>query len=361
MFPEKVGYNCVADKCVFNAGDYAQSAYADGLSCMKACGASDIQSIDSKLTDIPTMTVNSSLQGTCTNCSLVVATKWNFPEMFDAYDLTAASLASAACKFSSVMEINAPLLWVLEGSASNCLVNGAPVACRRDGNKTLVDLNATMLGELAEPVSEYVFSVDSVSTRLGPGTKTDLTVLTVKFDGTNCRATTNAASTPRQVFKLELRSDSYKLIGMFSDTKMTASDPKVMSNTSVTMSFRSGAVLRAGAFILLRVAKTLEDTFSPLIKDVTSARLQHKGKETALGLFVGKSNISFTIPDSFEGDINNGDMLNITFFNFKNPPNESMTIEKGYLSAYQGLASAVDNSPILFYEVDGGTCACPFD
>lgn len=358
-FPDRVGYNCVGDKCVFNAGDFATSQFADGLACLKACGSawSDVQSLDSRLTDVPTMTVNSSLQGTCTNCSLVLGTRWNFPAMLGAYDLTPGSLTRASCQFTSVLEVNAPQLWVLEGSRSACALNSASVPCRRDGNQTLVDLSAATLGTLAEPAAEYVVTVDSVSTRLGPGTKTDLTVLTLKFDGTNCRATPPSAApgaTPRQVVKLELTSNSYKLVGTFSDTTMTAADPKVMSTTAVTMSFRSGAVLRAGAFILLRVAKTLEDAFSPLIRDVTSARLQHKGQETALGLFVGKSNLSFTLPDTFVGDINNGDVLNITFANFRNPPNDSMAIEKGYLSAYQGLALAVDNSPILFYDVKQG-------
>lgn len=331
-----------------------QSSYKDGLACMKGCGQSEIQSLESPLSDIPVMTISSSLKGTCTNCSLVVRTTWNFPAMLDTYDLTAKSLASASCKFTSTMEINAPQLWVLEGAGSNCYLGASLVPCRRDGNKTIVSLHAATLSALAQPEAEYVVTIDSVSTRLGPGTKTDLTALNVKFDGTGCRATTNAAATPRQVFNLELTSNSYKLIGSFTDTKMKASNPHVMSSTDVSMSFKSGAVLRAGAFILLRVAKDLEADFSPLIKDVSDARLVHKSHEVALGLFVGKSNISFTIPDSFSGDINNGDVLNVTFRNFRNPSNDSMTIEKGYLSAYQGLASAVDNSPIMFYRVKKG-------
>lgn len=344
----------MSGKCVFNSGDYAQSKYADGLSCMKGCGQSEIQGIDTALTDIPSMTISSSLKGTCTNCSLVVQTTWNFPEMLDTYDLTEGSLAGASCNYTAVMEINAPQLWVLEGSSSNCYINDLQVMCQRDGNKTLVNLNTTLLAALIQPEKEYVFSVDHISTRLGPGTKSDLTALNVKFDGTGCRATTQDNTAPRQVFNLELTSNSYKLIGMFTEASMTASDPHVMSNTSVSMTFTSGAVLRAGAFILLRVAKTVEPDFSTLIKDVNVARMQHKEKEVPLTLFVGKSNISFTIPDSFVGDINNGDRLNITFDNFKNPSNDSMTIEKGYLSAYQGLASAVDTSPIMFYSVEKG-------
>uniref|UniRef100_K3WYN7 G-protein coupled receptors family 3 profile domain-containing protein n=1 Tax=Globisporangium ultimum (strain ATCC 200006 / CBS 805.95 / DAOM BR144) TaxID=431595 RepID=K3WYN7_GLOUD len=355
VFPSNIGYTCKSAKCVYNAGNYASSEYKDGLSCMKECGQSEIQSIDSTLNDTPGMTISSSLKGTCTNCSLVIETSWNFPEMFDTYDLTEESLSSSSCNFTSTMEINSPPLWVLEDSVSNCYINDAKVDCIRDGNKTLVSLNASMLVVLMEPEKQYVFSVDHFSTRLGPGTKTEVTVMNVKFDGTGCRATTEDTSSPRQVFNLELTSTSYKLIGMFTDTEMDAVDPRVMSTTSVSLSFRSGAVLRAGAFILLRVAKGLEDYFSTLIRNVSDASMQYAGQRVALDLYVGASNISFTIPDSFTGDIGNGDRLNITFNNFKTPSNDSMTIEKCYLSAYQGLALAVDNSPVPFYHIRRAT------
>lgn len=356
-FPTDIGYACKSGKCVYDAGDFASSEYKDGLSCMKECGQSEIQSIDSTLSDTPDMTISSSLKGTCVNCSLVIQTTWNFPEMFDTYDLTPESLSSDSCNFTSTMEINSPPLWVLEDSVSNCFVGDDKVECTRDGNRTLVTLNASTLAALIEPESQYVFSVDHFSTRLGPGTKTENTVMNVKFDGTGCCATQDSAS-QRQVFNLALTSSSYKLIGMFTDTRMEASDRRVLSTTSVSMIFRSGAVLRAGAFILLRVAKDLEDDFSALITDVSDARMEYDGEQVALDLFVGKSNISFTIPDSFAGDINNGDTMNITFDNFKTPSNDSMTIEKCYLSAYQGLALAVDNSPILFYPVMKGTKIC---
>jgi hypothetical protein len=182
----------------------------------------------------------------------------------------------------------------------------------------------------------------------------------MKFNGTGCRSSSNS-STDQQVFDLELTSDSYELIGMFSNTSMTASSSEILSSTDITMSFRSGAVLTAGAFILLRVASDVEPRFGELITNVSEATMQLDSdgdgttEEVDMDLYVGSANISFTIPDSFEGTIQNGDLINITFSSFSNPANTSVAIEKGYLSAYQGLAPAVDNTVIEFYELTDGT------
>lgn len=375
-FPESVAYNCESSKCVY-ASDASAAAYADGLSCMKACGDSDLQSVDegSQLSDIPSMTVASSLNGTCTNCSFVVETSWNFPQMLDAYDLTADSLAKSSCNFTCEAEINMPALWLLIGSASTCHVGSSATAadCSRDGNTTTISMDADALAALMTMQNSYSFTVDHVTTRLSPGTFSEETTFNMKFDGTGCRASNNSTSDTRQVFDLELTSDSYELVGMFSNTSMTASNSEILSSTDVTMSFRSGAVLSAGAFILLRVASDVEPRFGELIANVSTATmaLDTDGDGTAevvdMELYVGAANISFTIPDTYEGTIQNGDEINITFSSLSNAANSSVAIEKGYLSAYVvteletgnstyvGVSPAVDNSVISFYELTDGT------
>lgn len=359
-FPSSVTYNCESNKCVYDE-DSTGATYSDGLSCMKACGDSDLQSVDegSQLTDIPSMTVGSSMNGTCTNCSYVIDTSWNFPQMFDAYDLTAESLAADTCNFTCEATISMPSLWSLIGTSSSCYVGTESnvVDCSRDGNTTTVSMDAAALAKLMDVQNSYSFIVDHVTTRLGPGTFSEETTFSMLFDGTGCRASANS-SDARQAFDLELTSDSYELIGMFSNTSMTASNSEILSSTDITMSFRSGAVLTAGAFILLRVASDVEPRFGELITNVSEATMQLDSdgtvEEVDMDLYVGSANISFTIPDSFEGTIQNGDLINITFSSFSNPANTSVAIEKGYLSAYQGLAPAVDNSVIAFYDLTDG-------
>lgn len=364
-FPDTVAYNCESNKCVFTSDSSA--TYQDALSCMQACGDSNLQSVDegSALSDIPDMTVQSSLNGTCTNCSFVIDTTWNFPRMLDSLDLTAASLAADGCNFTCEAVVSMPALWVLTGDASTCYAGTSnnTVECSRNGNTTIIPMDASALSVLMQTEDSYSFIVDHVTTRLGPGTFSEETTFSMKFDGTGCRATTNSTSDSRQVFDLELTSDSYQLIGAFSNTVMTATSANILSSTDVTMSFDSGAVLSAGAFILLRVATDLESRFSEMITNVSEASMVVDSDgdgvfETVdMELYVGEANISFTIPDTFTSSIQNGDTINITFSSLQNPANTSVAIEKLYLSAYQGLAPAVDNSPIFFYDLLDGMYA----
>ncbi|GLD98624.1 hypothetical protein PINS_up007341 [Pythium insidiosum] len=80
--------------------------------------------------------------------------------------------------------------------------------------------------------------------------------------------------------------------------------------------------------------------------------MRHEDNDVKLKLDVGRANLSFTIPETYTRTINNGDELRITFDNFRNPANNSLVIEKGYLSAFQGLALAVDNSLVNFYKIE---------
>lgn len=355
-FPESFAYKCESNKCLYTT-DTSGTVYTDPVACVKECRTSDLQNVDegSDLSDVASMTVTSSLNGTCSNCSLVVSSTYNFPQMLETFDLTTASVASSSCNFTCEITLDTPTLWTLEGSSSDCFAGSedTDVDCSRDGNATIMSLDADALGVLMAVRNSYEFLVDHVTTRLGPGTFSEDTTLSVKFEGTGCIA---SSSNAQQAFQLDLTSDSYELIGTFTNTAMEATNPTIMSSTPVTMSVTSGAVLSAGAFFLLRVASDKEAEFGTLIENVSSASmtLPDSGSSSPvdLELFVGASNISFTIPDSFTGSIQNGHIVNITFETFQNPANNSVAIDKVYLSAYQGLASAVDNSPIKFYSLD---------
>ncbi|CAH0514228.1 unnamed protein product [Peronospora belbahrii] len=280
--------------------------------------------------------------------------------MLKTFDLTPASIAFSTCNFTCEIIVDTPKLWVLEGTMSNCAVGTTEtsVDCIRDGNTTVMTLDADALGVFMSVHNSYDFLVDHVTTRFGPGTFTEDTTLSMKFDGTGClaSATSDTADSKQQAFQLDLTSNSYELIGVFTDTVMTAENTIIMKSTPVTLSVTSGAVLSAGAFFLLRVASDRENEFGDLIQNVTTASMLLPDSESSepvdLELFVGASNISFTIPDSFTDSIQNGDTVVITFGTFLNPANNSVAIDKLYLSAYQGLASAVDNSPIEFYTLD---------
>ncbi|KAG2763914.1 hypothetical protein JG687_00001797 [Phytophthora cactorum] len=355
-FPESFAYKCESNKCLYTT-DTSGTLYTDPVDCVKECRTSDLQNVDegSDLSDVASMMVTSSLNGTCSNCSLVVSSTYNFPQMLETFDLTAESVASSSCNFTCEITLDTPTLWVLEGSSSDCFAGtkGTDVDCSRDGNATIMSLDADALGVLMSVHNSYEFLVDHVSTRLGPGTFSEDTTLSVKFEGTGCIASSSAT---QQAFQLDLTSNSYELIGTFTKTTMEAENPIIMSATPVTLSVTSGAVLSAGAFFLLRVASDKESEFGTLIGNVSTASMVLPDSDSSspvdLELFVGASNISFTIPDSFTGSIQNGDTVNITFGAFQNPANNSIAIDKVYLSAYQGLASAVDNSPIKFYTLD---------
>ncbi|KAH7492039.1 hypothetical protein KRP22_002385 [Phytophthora ramorum] len=363
-FPASLAYKCESNKCLYST-DTSGTLYTDPVDCVRDCRTSDLQNVDegSDLSDVASLTVQSSLNGTCANCSLVATSTYNFPQMLETFDLTAASVAASSCNFSCEITLNTPTLWVLEGEASDCFAGTTETAvdCSRDGNATIMSLDADALAVLMSVHNSYDFVVDHVTTRLGPGTFTESTTLAIKFEGTGCLSSSSSdtgstSSSTQQAFELDLTSDSYELVGMFTNTAMEADDAVIMSSTPVTLSVTSGAVLSAGAFFLLRVASDNEEQFGNLIANVTTASMLLPDSESsasvALGLYVGASNVSFTIPDSFTGSIQNGDTVNITFGTFQNPANNSVAIDKVYLSAYQGLASAVDNSPIKFYALD---------
>ncbi|CAI5705318.1 unnamed protein product [Peronospora effusa] len=358
-FPTQFSYECEDKKCLYST-DTNNMLYYDPVDCINKCRASDQKKKGSNLSDIATMTVASSLNGTCIDCALQVTSTYDFPQLFTTFDLTPASVRASKCSFTCEITLDTPTLWVLEGKMSDCTVGTLDmvVDCTRDGNVTIMSLDADALDVLMTERDSYEFLVDHVTTRLGPGTFAEDSILSIKFDGTGCLASTrgNTGASRQQAFELDLTSKAYNLTGTFTDTTMTADNPIIMTSTFVTLSVTSGAVLSAGAFFLLRVASDKEKEFGELIENVSTASMLlpdlDSSERVDLELFVGASNISFTIPDSFTGSIQNGDRVNITFGKFRNPANDSVAIDKLYLSAYQGLASAVDKSPIKFYRLD---------
>lgn len=355
-FPESFAYKCEQNKCLYTS-DMSGTWYSDPVECVKDCRTSNLRNVDegSELSDVANMHVSSSLNGTCSNCSLVVSSQYNFPQLLETFDLTSKSVAASSCNFTCEVTVNTPTLWTLEGSSSNCFAGSedASVDCSRDGNATIMALDADALAEFMNVQNHYQFVVDHVSTRLGPGTFSEVLTLTVKFDSIGCLA---SSSSKQQAFQLELTSEAYELIGLFTNAAIEAKNPIIMSSTPVSIRVTSGAVLSAGAFFLLRVASDKEEEFGTMIDNVTTASMILPDSESSspidLELYVGASNISFTIPDSFTGSIQNGDTVNLFFEMLDNPDNSTVAIDKVYLSAYQGLASAVDNSPIRFYTLN---------
>lgn len=348
---------CESHICVYE-GDKSAVKYSTVEACVTACASSIDQPVGSNegsgLTENPNMTLGSSLNGTCANCSLVLDTSWNFPLMLETFDLTMDSLASTSCSYTAKIEVTPPSLWVLEGSSSDCTVESTDVTCSREGNTTTLVLKNGVFAELATYKNSYKIEIGQITTRSAPGTYTETNTMVMTFDGTGCRASANSSST-RQVFSLALTASGYELVGSFSDMTMTASDPRVLASTSVSVSFMSGAMLSGDAFFLLRVASDMESYFSTLISNISTAQMEYGGESYDLEVYVGEANVSFTIPETFNDTINNGESVNITFDGFQNPSNDSSTIKRAYLSAYQGLALAVDNSPVAFFDLEEST------
>ncbi|KAJ0410127.1 hypothetical protein ATCC90586_001612 [Pythium insidiosum] len=330
------------------------SLFKDAVECMTKCGsAPPLDEVgDTQLSDSPDMAIGSERNGTCVNCSMVARTNFNFPKLFSAFSLSPQQLGqTATCRFKASIEIGMPMGWAFNTSTSQCLLGDVPVNCSHVDNTTVISLDANSIGGLmARPHGMFSFYIDGVSTRSNPGRFNEQTLLKMRFASQGCIP--NADVNTVQAFSLELTAPSYELKGLFTNTEMEATTPRIMSTTSVSMTFESGAVLRAGSFILLRVARDLEPAFGELIRGVNNARMRHQDNDVKLKLDVGRANLSFTIPETYAVPINNGDELSITFDNFRNPANTYSMIEKGYLSAFQGLSLAVDNSLINFYKVE---------
>lgn len=348
---------CESHTCVYES-DTSAVEYTTVEACITACASPINQLVGSgegsALSENPNMTLGSSLNGTCANCSLVLDTTWNFPLMLETFDLSTESLAKTDCTYSAKLDVPLPYGWVFEGSSSECSMGSTFVDCTRTGNVTTLTINDAVLAELSTYKNKYEITIDDVTTRGDPGTYTTTSTMVMTFDGIGCRASANSSST-RQVFSLTLTSDQYALIGSFSEMTMTASDPRVLANTSVSVSFLSGAMLSAKAFFLLRVASDMESYFSTLIQDISSASMYYDGEIYDLDVYVGDANVSFTIPETFNDIVQNGDSVNITFNDFINPSNDSVTIKRVYLSAYQNLAMAVDNSAVAFFDLQEST------
>ncbi|TMW66408.1 hypothetical protein Poli38472_004173 [Pythium oligandrum] len=353
-FPAQFNYECNKDhKCLFSGTDGA--TYSDSVECMRTCGSQDV--FDHDLSENPTFTVGSDLNGTCRDCAMVVNTTFDFPALFATYAIKKSQLKTDECKFKSEIELTLPPSWTFaDGEKSKCYIGDHDVPCLQADNKTYFTLDEDKLGMLMTPPKDetaYTFKVDQVSTRPSPGKYPDETTMRLRFDSTGCLE--NGDANQQQAFSLAMLAKSYELRGMFTETSMKARNPVLMGKTVVELSFRSGALLDAGCFFLLRVAGTLEPLFGELIQDVHDGRLIYKGLQYPLDVTINTANISFTIPDDFNHTIDNGDQVMLSFDGFLNPQNDSVSIEKLYLSAFKGQALAVDNSVFSFYNLDNAS------
>ncbi|GLD98625.1 hypothetical protein PINS_up007342 [Pythium insidiosum] len=264
-FPQLYRYSCVKGRCVHSGTDDG-SLYKDAVECMTRCGsAPPLDDVgDTQLSDSTEMMIGSERNGTCFNCSMVARTSFNFPKLFSAFSLTPQQLKAGDCRFKSSIEIGMPISWTFDGSSSQCFVDNLPVTCSHADNTTVISLDAKAISALmSRPNGMFTFFIDQVSTRPNPGRFNEQTLLKMRFASQGCVA--NEDPNKVQAFSLELTAPSYELKGLFTNTEMEATNPRIMSTTSVSMTFESGAVLRPGSFILLRVARDLEPAFGQLI------------------------------------------------------------------------------------------------
>jgi hypothetical protein len=351
-FTQCVGdYVCQMNKCIFDSNNNLDAViYTDISECMQKCDKRIIQNEDNSLSSVNTMELSSGPGGTCNNCSLVASTRWNFPKMFAALDVSKESINQISCTFSAEIIVELPQLWQFDNDSPFCNINSKAVECAQNTeNKTILQLTAEDILVLMRPQSSYNITTLPVSTRFLPSEFQEENRILFTFTSTGCLSNFN--NDVNQFVELELISNSYKIVGHFSNLEMTASRTDILSLTPITMTFRNGALLRAGSWFMLRTAVADEAKFGECIKDVSAAWMLYKGEETNLELSVGPSNITFTIPSSFKGTIENGDEISITVENFRNKESGEDSLQKAYLSAYVDLTLAVDNSPILFYKV----------
>lgn len=361
-FPTKFGYECKENQCLYTTSESAK--YTDAGSCMAECvssssSASDpIGSIEDcvELTDSPVMTVTSEPNGTCTDCALAVNTTFNFPKLLTTFGLTAASLQASGCSYKAEIDVDLPLKWTFDADSSNCFFAGHQLGCVHGDNSTTVSLDFTTMEKLLTPPKQpYRLLVDQISTRLDrPGNNQDPTNLKFRFNSVGCLASTTGAQ--EQAFSVGLNAKSYELKGRFRDLVISASDTSVLSSATVQIGFRSGAILTANDAFLLRVALQAEPLFGELIRTITTAKMTvEDGAQVPLTVVLGVANVSFWIPSSYEDSINNGDVVKLTFSEFQNPPNDSVTIGKLYVSAFRkstgGPVQMVENTVVDMYQL----------
>ncbi|CCI47516.1 unnamed protein product [Albugo candida] len=348
------GYHCEESKCVYTP---KKPQFTDISSCINACGISHIQSLGFTLSDLPSMEIDSSANGTCRHCALTATTKYNFPRLFSDLDLTYDSLRQSSCVFDSSIALDMPSQWGPTDTEVTCSIGSVNVPCVYGNNVSTFTMSVDALRLLIESRQQYNFQVKSISTRSNPGSFSEQNQLIFKFQGVGCFDTLQSKMpAAKQAFQITLTSSSYKLIGTFTNVKVIADNLEMMRPTTISLSFRSGSSLYPGAFFLLRVAQNLESTFSPLIRSIDSATLffpaQKSIQSVDLDLRVGYANISFTIPTQQNISIDNGDRLKIQFKHFMNPSKQFDQIDTVYLAAYQGLSLAVDNTAFPFFSVN---------
>lgn len=360
-YPPNYQYTCNGQTCMFV---YNGNSTADAADCMRTC-AKDTATADTTnggvLSDSErNLTITTSMSGgSCTNCAWIARTRFDFPRLFKAYGVTAASLGDGSCNFKARVKMLLPPEWNFYGTSSTCKVAGTPVDCAR-GDKTMdITLSAAALGALMQVPknNSYEIRVDQVSTRKTSGNYTFESLVELDFSADPCVLSMGDGN-KKQAFSVLLDAPSYELKGKFTEMSMVAENPVIVNTTTVHISFRSGAILQAGSIFVLRVSPRYEKLYEELISSVNAARLRDKTGEHVLNVTRNEANLSMTIPPSYTGTIQNGDQVVLSFDNFRTPVDEDNGLDRVFLAAFQYVDGskvvAVDYSPVDFFQLAHG-------
>ncbi|CCI46295.1 unnamed protein product [Albugo candida] len=268
--------------------------------------------------------------------------------------VTIASLTSDQCTFTATIQIDIPSRWTLSPSSKStlkCLVENNLVPCSITANVSTLHINKHVLTKLFQ-TKHVPFQLGPVSTRRNPGSLLEYNRFIVSFQSRGCLT---LGDRHPLAFTYTLHSDSYDLIGHFTDTKLIALQPEILQLTLLRLSFRNGALLGAQTHFVLQIADSLREIFTEMMRNASSAILRlPKGRDIHLEMKLGNGHLSMRIPNTFSDSIPNGQTLQLDIYPARNPNRINKPVDFLYLMAFDGERLAVDTSPFPFYTVQKG-------
>lgn len=341
------GFRCINAQCIYSSDFVLQYPVIPLDSCLQTCPPSNQFN--------SSFTIQSSQQGTCTNCAFVATPLLDFPHFFQSMAVTIASLTSDQCTFTATIQIDIPSQWTLSPSSKStlkCLVENNLVPCSITANVSTLHINKHVLTKLFQ-TKHVPFQLGPVSTRRNPGSLLEYNRFIVSFQSRGCLT---LGDRHPLAFTYTLHSDSYDLIGHFTDTKLIALQPEILQLTLLRLSFRNGALLGAQTHFVLQIADSLREIFTEMMRNASSAILRlPKGRDIHLEMKLGNGHLSMRIPNTFSDSIPNGQTLQLDIYPARNPNRINKPVDFLYLMAFDGERLAVDTSPFPFYTVQKGT------
>nr|CCA23449.1 inositol3 putative [Albugo laibachii Nc14] len=341
---ETSGFRCVNAQCIYTLESALHYAIIPLYSCLQTCPISN--HFDAFFT------IRSSKLGTCTDCTLVATPLLDFSRFFQSMAVTVASLMSDQCMLSASVQMDVPSQWTVSPSSTlECMVENILVPCSITANVSTLEINKHVLTKLFQK-THIPFQLGPVSTRRNPGSLLENNRFILSFQSQGCLT---LGERHPLAFTYTLHSDSYDLIGQFTNTKLIALQPKLLQLTLLRLSFRNGAILGAQTRFVLQIADTMQAKFTAMMENASSAILYlPNSPEIHLQMTLTPGKLSMQIPDTFSDSIPNGQSLALDIYPVRNPVRINEPIDFLYLMALQGDRLAVDTSPFPFYTVQRG-------